>query len=54
MCDEILMSFGSLYRTFKAESQNFKDPVLAKRESQYKARFKKYRSWLNIIEHYDQ
>ena len=36
---EILMSFGSLYRTYKAESQNFKDPVLAKHESQYKARF---------------
>ena len=28
-------------RTIQAESQNFFDPVLAKPESKYKARFKK-------------
>ena len=37
--------------SLKVESQNFLDPVLAKPESKYKARFKKYRSGLNIIEH---
>ena len=36
---------------YKAESQNFLDPVLEKPESYYKARFWKYRSGLNIIEH---